>query len=92
MSLCRVRVGVWLAGGWGRGWVRGGSAGLCFGGLRAPLWQVGPLGVHGVALLGGLCRLLWGSWPLALGAVAAPSSSSGACEVALTVAGVVAWR
>ena len=34
----------------------------------------------------------WGSWSLALGAVAVPSSSSGACEVALVVARVVAWR
>ena len=37
-------------------------------------------------------RVLWGSRPLALGAVAVPSSSSGACEVVLVVAGVVAWR
>ena len=37
-------------------------------------------------------RVLWGSRPLALGAVAVPLSSSGACEVALVVAGVVAWR
>ena len=37
------------------------------------------------------CRVLWGSQPLALGAVAAPSSSSGACEVALAFPGVVAW-
>ena len=35
---------------------------------------------------------LWGSQFLALVAVAVPSSSSGACEVALVVAGVVAWR
>ena len=37
-------------------------------------------------------RVLSGSRSLALVAVAVPSSSSGACEVALVVAGVVAWR
>ena len=37
-------------------------------------------------------RVLWGFWSLALVAVAMPSSSSGACEVALVAAGVVAWR
>ena len=36
--------------------------------------------------------VLWGSWYLALGAVAVPSSSFGACVVALVMAGVVAWR
>ena len=33
-----------------------------------------------------------GGKSLALVAVAVPSSSSGACEVALVAAGVVAWR
>ena len=37
-------------------------------------------------------RVLWGSWSLVLVAVAVPLSSSGACEVALVAAGVVAWR
>ena len=37
-------------------------------------------------------RVLWGSRSLALVAVAVPLSSSGACEVALVVAGVVALR
>ena len=37
-------------------------------------------------------RVLWGSRSLALVTVAVPSSSSGACEVALVAAGVVAWR
>ena len=37
-------------------------------------------------------RVLWGSRFLALDAVVVPSSSSGACEVALVAAGVVAWR
>ena len=37
-------------------------------------------------------RVLWGSQSLALVAVAVPSSPSGACEVALVAAGVVAWR
>ena len=37
-------------------------------------------------------RVLWVSWSLALVALAVPSSSSGACELALVVAGVVAWR
>ena len=37
-------------------------------------------------------RVVLGSFPLALGAVAAPFFSSGACEVALAVAGVVTLR
>ena len=37
-------------------------------------------------------RVLWGFRSLALVAVPVPSSSSGACEVALVAAGVVAWR
>ena len=36
--------------------------------------------------------VLWGSRSLALVAVAVPLSSSGACEVALVAAGVVAWQ
>ena len=37
-------------------------------------------------------RVLWGSRSLVLGAVAVPLSPSGACEMALVLAGVVAWR
>ena len=37
-------------------------------------------------------RVLWGSRSLALVAVAVLSSSSGACEVALVAAAVVAWQ
>ena len=37
-------------------------------------------------------RVIWGSRSLALVPVAVPLSSSGACEVALVAAGVVAWR
>ena len=37
-------------------------------------------------------RALWGSLPLVLGAVATPSSFSGACGVAFAVAGLFAWR
>ena len=95
MSLCGVRVGLWLAGGSGMLLGVGGSLGPCRGGLHVPLGLVGRVGVRGVALSGGAvpwARVLWGSQPLALGAVAVPSSSSGACEVALVVAGVVGWR
>ena len=94
VSWCGVRVRVWLAGGWGVrlgvGWLAGsvlwgsgcaarvGGSGGCPRGY--PPW--GPVL---------LSRVLLGSLLLALGAVAAPSSSSGACKVALAVAGVVAW-
>ena len=74
-----VRCG-WLAGSvlWGPGGaVRAGGSGRCPWGC--PPW--GPVPWF---------RALWGSWSLALGAVAVPLSSSGACEVALVVAGVVA--
>ena len=95
MSWCGVQVGVWLAGGWGVwlgvGWLAGpvlwgswcaaraGGSGRCPRGC--PPW--GPVLWS---------RVIWRSLLQALGAVAAPSSSSGACEVALAVAGVVAWR
>ena len=78
-----VAVGVgWLAGSvlWGSGCAaRAGGSGRCPRGC--PPW--GPVLWS---------RVLWGSLPLALGAVAVSCSSSGACEVALAVAGVVAWR
>ena len=93
MSWCGVRVGVWLARGWGMRLGVGGSLGPCCVGLGVPLGLVGWVGVRGVALSGGpvpWSRLLWGSRPLALGAVAVPLFCSGACEVALVVAGVVA--
>ena len=55
MSWCRVRVGVWLAGGWGVPLGVGGSLGPCCGGLGVPLGLVGRVGVRGVALRAGLC-------------------------------------
>ena len=95
MPWCGVRVGVLLAGGWGvhvgvewlagpvlRGFVcaaRASGSGGCLRGCapwRLVLWS----------------RAFWGFLPLAPGAVAAPSSSSGACEEALAVPGVVAWQ
>ena len=95
MSWCRVRVRVLLACGWGVrlgvGWLawsvlwgsrcatRAGGSGRCRRGCppwEPVLWSRG----------------LWGSKPLAQDAVAAPLSSSGACEMALAVAGVVALR
>ena len=94
MSWCGVRVGVGLAGGWGVRLGVGGSVVPCCGGLGVPSGLVGRVGVRGVALPGGPVpwfRALWGSWSLALGAVAVPLFSSGASEVALVVAGVVVW-
>ena len=85
MSWCGVRAGVWLAGGWGVRLGVGVSRGPCCGGLGVPLGLVGRVGSRRVALL-------WGSRSLAVVAVAVPSSSSGACEVALVAARVVAWR
>ena len=76
-----VRCG-WIAGSvlWGPGRAaRAGGSGRCPRGC--PPWGPVPWS-----------RVLWGSWCLAPGAVAVPSSSSGVCEVALVVAGVVAWR
>ena len=93
MSWCRVRAGVWLAGGWGVRLGVGVSLGPCCGGLGVPLGLVDRVGVRGVALPGvPWSRVLWGSRSLSLVAVAVPSSSSGACEVALVAAGVVAWQ
>ena len=68
----------WLAGSvlWGPGCAaRVGRSGRC-------LWNCPPWGP-----LPWSC-VLWGSQSLALGTVAVPSSSTGACEVALVVAGV----
>ena len=95
VSWCGVRVGVWLAVGrglWlGVEWL-GGS--VLWGSGRAARAGRSDRCPRGCPPCGPVLwsRVLWGSWPLALGAVAAPSSSSGACEVALAVAGVVAWR
>ena len=83
MSWCGVRAGVWLAGGLGVRLGVGVSLGLCYSDLGVPLGLVGWVGVPGVLL---------GFRSLALVAVAVPLSSSGACEVALVEAGVVAWR
>ena len=55
MPWCEVRVGVWLAGGWGVRLGVGGSLGPCCGGPGVPLGLVGRVGVRGVALRGGLC-------------------------------------
>ena len=55
MSLCGVRAGVWLAGGWGVQLGVSVSLGPCCGGLGEPLGLVGRVGVRGVALPGGLC-------------------------------------
>ena len=52
---CGVRVGVWLAGGWGVRLGVVGSLGPCCGGQGVPLGVVGRLGVRGVALPWGLC-------------------------------------
>ena len=77
----------------------GVSLGPCCGGSGVPLGLVGRVGRSRDGLWG--CppwgpvpwsRVLWGFRSLVLAAVAVPSSSSGACEVALLVAGVVAWR
>ena len=75
-----VRCG-WLAGSvlWGPGHAAraGGSGRRQWG---CPHWGPVPWS-----------RVLWGSRSLALVSVAVPSSTSGACEVALVAAGVVAW-
>ena len=99
MSWCGVPAGVWLAGGWGVRLGVGGSLGPCCGGLGVPLGLVGRVGRSrdgpwGCPPWGPVpwSRVLWGLRSLVVGAAAVPSSSSGACEVALVVAGVVAWR
>ena len=76
-----VRCG-WLAGSVLRGSECAAWAG---GSVRCP-WGCPPLGLVPWS------PVLWGFPSLALGAVAVPLSSFGACEVALAVAGVVAWR
>ena len=99
MSWCGVRAGVWLASGWGVRLGVGVSLGPCSGGLGVPLGLVGRVGQSRDGLWA--CppwgpvpwsRVLSGLRSLVLGAAAVPSSSSGPCEVALVVAGVVAWR
>ena len=99
MLWCGVRAGVWLAGGWGVRLGVGGSLGPCCGGLGVPLGLVGRVGRSrdgpwGCPPWGPVpwSRVLWGFRSLVVGAAAVPSSSSGACEVAFVVAGVVAWR
>ena len=56
MSWCGVRVGVWLAGGWGVRLGVGGSLGPCCVGLGVPLRLACRVNIRGVALPGGLCR------------------------------------
>ena len=99
MSWCGVRAGVWLLVAWGVRLGVGVSLGPCFGGLGVPLGLVGRVGRSRDGPWG--CppwwpvpwsRVLWGFQSLVLVAVAVPSSSAGAFEVALVAAGVVAWR
>ena len=99
MSWCGVRAGVWLAGGWGVRLGGGTPLGPCCRGLGVPLGPVSRVGrlrdgPWGCPPWGPVpwSRVLWGFRSLVLVAVAVPSSSSGACEVALVAAGVVAWR
>ena len=99
MSWCGVRAGVWLAGGWVVRLGVGVSLGPWCGGLGVPLGLVGRVGRSrdgpwGCPPWGPVpwSRVLGGFRSLVLVAVAVPSSSSGACEVALVAAGVVAWR
>ena len=99
VSWCGVRAGVWLAGGCRERLGVGVSLGPCCGGLGVPLGLVGRVGrsrdgpwdcpPRGPVPWS---RVLWGFRSLVLVVVAVPSSSSGACEVALVAAGVVAWR
>ena len=89
-SAGRSVAGWWLGGAvrcgslagsvlWGPGRAaRAGGSGRC-------LWGCDPWGPVPWS------RVLWGSRSPALVSVAVPSSSSGACEVALEAAGVVAW-
>ena len=97
MSWCGVRAGVWLAGGSGVRLGVGVSLGPCRRGLGVPLGLVGSVGRSRDGPWG--CPP-WGPapWSRVLGGfrslvlVAVPSSSSGAREVALVAAGVVAWQ
>ena len=75
------------------------SLGPCCGGSGVPPGLVGRVGRSrdgpwGCPPWGPVpwSRVLWGFRSLVLAAVAVPLSSPGACEVALVVAGVVAWR
>ena len=86
----------WLAAGVQSG--VGVSLGPCCGGSGVPLRLVGRVGRSrdgpwGCPPWGPVhwSRVHWGSRSLVLDAVAVPLSFSGACEVALVVAGVVAW-
>ena len=99
VSWCGVRAGVWLAGGWGVRLGGGVSLRPCCGGLGVPLGLVVRVGrardgPWGCPPWGPVpwSRVLWGFRSLVLVAVAVPSSSFGAYEVALVAAGVVAWR
>ena len=90
---------MWLAGGWGVRLGVGVSLGPCCAGFGVPLGLVGSVGRShdgpwGCPPWGPVpwSRVLGGFRSLVLVAVAVPSSSSGAGEVALVAAGVVAWR
>ena len=90
-SAGRSVTGWWLGGAVRCGCLAGsvlwgpGRAALA-GGLGRRPWGCPPWGPVPPS------RVLRGSGSLALVAVAVPSSSYGACEVALVAAGVVAWR
>ena len=90
-SAGRSVAGWWLGGAVRCGWLAGsllwgpGRAARVGGSGRCP-WGCPPWGPVPWS------RVLWGSRSLALVAVAVPLSSSGAGEVALVAAGVVAWR
>ena len=90
-SAGRSVAGWWLAGAVRCGWLAGsvlwasGCAARAGGSGRCP-WGCPPWGPVPWS------PVLWGSRSLALGAVAVPLSYFSACEVALVVAGVVAWR
>ena len=88
-SACRSVAGWWLGAAVRcevARWARAVGVGVCRSGRRVRLVSAG------LPSLGACACALWGFLPLASRAVAALSSSSGACEVALAVAGVVAWR
>ena len=89
-SADRSVAGWWLGGAVRCGWLAGsvlwgpGRAARFGGSGRCP-WGCPPWGPVPWS------RVLWGSRSLALVSVAVPSSSAGACEVALVAAGAVAW-
>ena len=94
VTWCGTRVEVlWLAGGWGVRLAVGLLAGSVLRGSGCAPRAGGSGGCSRACPPWGLVlwsRVLWGPLPLALGAAAVSFSSSGACVVALAVAGAVA--